>query len=115
MRILVCGGRSYGDITRIAQILDKIHRERGITTLIHGGARGADAIADAWANYNNVEREEFCADWKHLGPRAGPIRNQRMIEDGKPHAVVAFPGGRGTADMTFRARLAGLPVWEITE
>lgn len=31
-----------------------------------------------------------------------------MIDEGKPDIVVAFPGGRGTADMVRRARKAAL-------
>jgi hypothetical protein len=48
------------------------------------------------------------------GKAAGPIRNQRMIDEGKPDLVIAFPGGRGTADMVSRAKKAGIPVQEIT-
>lgn len=36
-----------------------------------------------------------------------------MLDEGKPHLVVAFPGGRGTADMIDRARSAGVRVMEI--
>lgn len=42
---------------------------------------------------------------------AGLARNQRMLEQCSPSAVIAFPGGRGTADMVRRAEAAGLPVW----
>lgn len=33
--------------------------------------------------------------------------------EGKPDLVVAFPGGRGTADMVKRARAAGVEVIEV--
>jgi hypothetical protein len=43
-------------------------------------------------------------EWLSLaGPAAGPIRNQRMLDWG-PDLVVAFAGGKGTADMVRRAR-----------
>jgi hypothetical protein len=35
-----------------------------------------------------------------------------MLDEGTPDMVVAFPGGRGTADMKMRARLAGVEVIE---
>lgn len=41
---------------------------------------------------------------------AGPIRDQEMLDKGKPDLVVAFLGNRGTADMVRRAREAGVPV-----
>jgi hypothetical protein len=59
-----------------------------------------------------VEVLEFSADWKTHGKSAGPMRNRQMLNDGQPTAVVAFPGGRGTADMIHAAKAVGLPVWE---
>jgi predicted Rossmann-fold nucleotide-binding protein len=38
------------------------------------------------------------------------MRNQQMIDDGKPDVVIAFPGGSGTADMIRRAEAAGVKV-----
>ena len=59
------------------------------------------------------ERGVAEADWAKHGRKAGPIRNQRMIDEGRPDLVVAFPGGTGTADMVERARVAGIRVIEI--
>lgn len=112
MRILVCGGRNYYDGHRVYEILNAIKRKHGIDVIIQGGATGADRFAGMWARANRVVNWEFKADWSK-GKRAGPERNQQMLDDGKPDAVVAFPGGRGTADMIERARSAGLPVWRI--
>jgi hypothetical protein len=36
-----------------------------------------------------------------------------MIDEGKPDLVVAFPGGRGTADMVKRAKKANVEVIEV--
>jgi hypothetical protein len=55
----------------------------------------------------NIPSEIYHADWQ-LGRKAGPIRNQRMLDEGRPELVIAFPGGRGTSDMTARARAAPL-------
>ena len=41
------------------------------------------------------------------------MRNQQMIDEGKPDLVVAFLGGRGTTDMVKRARIAGGKVIEV--
>ena len=54
--------------------------------------------------------EEYPADWKKYGKSAGPLRNQRMIDEGKPDLVVAFPGGVGTADMISRAKAYNISV-----
>lgn len=112
MRILVCGGRNFSDAAACYRMLDRIHRERGIDVIIEGNARGADRLAGYWARKHGVENLKFPADWKAHGHKAGPIRNAAMLADGRPDAVMAFPGGRGTADMVRRAREAEIPVWE---
>jgi hypothetical protein len=83
-------------------------------TIIHGGCpTGADKFADEYCVVNWLDMQVFRADWTAHGKAAGPIRNQRMIDEGKPDLVVAFPGGRGTADCVRRARAAGIPVKEV--
>ena len=57
----------------------------------------------------------YMADWDGLGRKAGPIRNQRMLDDGKPDLGIAFPGGRGTADMVRRAREAGVETIQVQD
>jgi len=55
----------------------------------------------------------YKADWHLHGKAAGPKRNQRMLDHGRPKRVIAFPGGKGTADMVDRARVAGVDVIEV--
>lgn len=110
LTLIVCGGRNYADRSRLFRVLDRVHHERGISRIVNGGASGADALARQWAKSRGVECVTFPADWS-LGRRAGPERNQRMLDAGAD-GVVAFPGGRGTADMVRRAIAAGVPAWE---
>lgn len=106
MRVLVCGGRTFGDYALLQSVLSDL----GVSELIHGGAPGADSLASEWARAVGVAEIVFKAEWNKHGRAAGPIRNQRMLTEGKPHRVVAFPGGRGTADMVRRAKGAGVEV-----
>lgn len=110
-RVLVCGGRDYQNMRKVARVLDAL--EPRPTLIIQGGAFGADACASEWAYTRNVLEHQFPADWKKHGRAAGPIRNQQMIDQGKPDLVVAFPGGPGTADMVRRAKAAGVKVIEV--
>lgn len=113
MRVLVCGGRDWCDILKMLTVMDDIHDSTPVTMLIQGGAKGADDESKTWAMHRDVPWMEFRADWHRHGKAAGPIRNQKMLDEGKPDLVVAFPGGRGTDDMVQRAKAAGLPVKEI--
>jgi len=130
-KILVCGGQDFAnpgkhrrgtpgwdkaDLQRvfIFETLFEITKGMDEYCIIAGGAPGADTAAVACAMVHWVEFKEYPADWKKYGPSAGPIRNQQMIDEGKPDLVVAFPGGHGTADMVARAKKAGIPVKEIS-
>lgn len=113
MRVLVCGGRDYFDRQTIYRTLTTLHHEKPFTTLMHGNAQGADTLASEWAATLGVPSLAYPADWKKHGKAAGPLRNAFMLEEGKPDLVVAFPGGRGTADMIEKATKAGVPVNRI--
>jgi len=122
-RVLVCGGRDFADKALMWKTLDETfpHSEPDeygnwlpIGTLIQGDCpTGADALAVDYAMVNWLGLKSFPADWRKHGRSAGPIRNQQMIVEGKPDVVIAFPGGRGTADMVSKARAAGVPVIEV--
>lgn len=111
MRILVCGGRDYVDRARVFTVLDRIGVPR-ITLVIEGGARGADRFAREWAQVMAVPFKTYEANWRRLRGAAGHFRNTRMLVEGKPRLVLAFPGGDGTQDMVLQARAAGVKVWE---
>ena len=111
-RVLVCGGRAYADHAHLAVSLEALHAARPFILLIHGAAPGADSLAGQWAEEQGIPVRAFPAAWNLHGKAAGPLRNQEMLDEGRPDLVAAFPGGRGTADMVARATLAGVPVLE---
>lgn len=145
MKILVCGGRDFGDLTPIPYVdghrdhthplwderrhqytfvhrtLDALARAYSVEYSCHdnwlpsdieivsGGASGADSAAEDWAVLNWTKYSVFKADWGKHGKAAGPIRNQQMLDEGKPDLVIAFEGGKGTAGMLLLAKRAGIP------
>jgi hypothetical protein len=108
MKVLVCGGRSYKNPERINEVL----REYEIDLLIEGGADGADFSAGEYADRNNIAHLTVWADWDKYGKKAGYMRNAKMLTFG-PDLVIAFPGGRGTANMIKLAKEVGVEVIEI--
>jgi len=114
MRVLICGGRDFKDFDMLRRELDGLHAERTFTEVIEGGAGGADTMGHDWAKLNDVPTICYLADWETYGRAAGPLRNQRMLDEGKPDLVITFPGGRGTADLVRRAKAVGIPIREIS-
>ncbi len=109
LRVLVCGGRNFADADKLYTELDRIHAQTPIACIIEGGAKGADYLAARWSAKKGLDHHaRYPADWALHGKAAGPMRNQKMLDEGKPDLVVAFPGGRGTADMVQRAKKAGI-------
>jgi hypothetical protein len=111
MRVVVTGGRYFEDGCLLYDTLDEL----GVTELAHGGATGADHLAQEWADLNSVPTVIFKPDWNGLGKKAGPIRNRQMIKEFMPDCVVAFPGGRGTASCKRFAEDEGIRVMEIED
>lgn len=106
-RVLVCGGRDYADWQRVWVELDELQPAIVIT----GGASGADQHAQRWCNRKGIPCMVFPAAWdSDLGRGAGPTRNMWMIVHGQPELVVAFPGGKGTANMVAQARARAIEV-----
>lgn len=113
MRILVCGGRNYRNEANVFWVLDNLHAQEPITAIIEGECPygGADVFARHWGESRGVAVLPFAPDVDAMtGHVLGPARNRRMLVEGKPDAVVAFPGGRGTADMVDQALAAGVHV-----
>ena len=75
--------------------------------LISGGAKGADELAERWAEDYDRKITVVRPNWDKYGLGAGYIRNQEMI-DMKPYLVIAFWDGksRGTSDTIRRAKKA---------
>lgn len=114
-RILVTGGRKYQDRDHIFETLDVEHAMDPIVLLIHGNYGKADLAADDWAVSRGVKVERVNAEWTRYGPRAGPMRNTRMVKEFYPVKCIAFKGGAGTADCCRKARAAGIEVVEVRE
>ena len=110
MRVLVCGGRTYGNQDYLDKILNQIHATEKITEIISGGARGADTCAIVWAEKAKVKCSVYYADWDKHGKAAGHIRNKEMLIRGNPDIIVAFPGGAGTRDMISLAYKHKIPL-----
>ena len=122
MILLVTGGRTFCEAVEGKSREDYMAERMalgfaldwiGPSSVIVGDADGADRWTRIWCERRGVKFTEFTADWDKLGKRAGPLRNQRMV-DMRPDAAIRFLGGTGTADCAARCESAGVPVYEVS-
>lgn len=114
MRTIIAGGRDYWLTPEDMRFLDVMHMMHPITEVLCGMQSGADAGGFFWSCWRlGKEPRRFPADWRGLGRMAGPLRNQRMVD--LADALIVFPGGRGSDDVTRRARMKGILVIQRVE
>lgn len=118
MKLLICGSRDWSEpvpIEAMVRGFKAIYESELL--IIEGEAPGADWWAGYHAVANDVERQGFRADWALYGKAAGSIRNQRMLDEGKPQATIAFANdlkvSKGTADMVRRSLEAEIPTYQF--
>ena len=122
MKIIISGGRHFNNVALLWRTLDELHGSvpGGIQLLVEGASDdvtgpyvGADYWAHEWALARQVPALRRRAEWKKHGKAAGPIRNGEMLTRYLPDRLVAFPGGRGTADMMAKAERAGIFIQRV--
>lgn len=112
-RIIITGSRNWTDHSVIERALERATSDTpdGKIVIVHGGARGADSIADEIAAGWGLRIEVFKADWDRYGKAAGFIRNKAMAVAGGD-ICLAFPLGesRGTRMMMDLAKKHHIPL-----
>lgn len=115
MRLLVCGSRTWMDRESIER---EIVRFGVPLTVIHGDAPGADRLAASFASAIWLDVIPFPANWQRDGKAAGPIRNARMLREGKPDRGLAFGAlwrrHTGPFDPLFKAVTGAREEWRAT-
>lgn len=111
----MCGDRNWDNEDRIREVLTAYKEAyNGDMIVVDGAAKGADYLGNKVAEELGIKTERFPAAWNQLGKRAGPIRNQEMLDSGLSF-VLAFhediESSKGTKDMIARARKRGVPVY----
>lgn len=113
----MCGSRtaSPDDYPFVKLTLDKlIAKHEGETiTIVSGGAKGVDKMAENYAKERNYAILVFKADWDTFGNAAGYMRNVGIVN--ASDEVAAFwdmksPGTKHTIDIT---KKAGKPSYVI--
>ena len=80
MVVIVTGSRDWEDYDTLRSYMDHVSYINGtkFSVIIHGDCKGVDQLARQYAAEQGINVVAFPADWT-LGNKAGPIRNQEMI------------------------------------
>lgn len=118
-RLLVTGSREWDDLALMNRTLASWWLDNNkpcAAVLVHGAARGADAMAEGIWLTQGLPVEAHPAQWDKYGRAAGHYRNEDMVALGADQCIAFFKEGaanRGTADCARKARAAGIPVKEV--
>jgi predicted Rossmann fold nucleotide-binding protein DprA/Smf involved in DNA uptake len=107
IKLAIIGSRDFDDADLFERTLEPYRNK--ISLVISGGARGADSLAEEWAEVYGIPTKIFKADWSK-GKGAGFARNIEII--GACDAVIAFWDGNspGTAHSLRLAKDSKKPV-----
>lgn len=137
MRILLTGSRDWSDY-RIVKVvlLGVMHAYESPLEVAEGCADGLDSLAERFCEEFGVPCRHYPAQWRshtdgswcrarcetdpHTCWGAGARRNQLMLDDFRPRAVIGFKdaldlksGSGGTEDMLSRAENADVPTFHV--
>jgi len=110
MKFAVVGSRTITDYKIVKNILD----EHNISTIISGGAKGIDQLAERYANEKNLEKIIYLAKWDEFGRGAGMVRNTEIIKDADEVVAIWDGTSKGTENSINLAKKLNKPLYLYT-
>lgn len=86
MNVAIVGGRDFDDYEQFKSCISGENIQ--FKSIVSGGARGVDILAERYAKEIGVPVKIYLPDWTKHGKAAGPIRNRQIIENAD--CVIAF-------------------------
>ncbi len=116
MKLLITGSRKLEDPKTLKLAIEELKTKEGqkITMLLHGGAKGADTLAENWAKENGIKTHVIKPNYEEHGKAAPLIRNKELVKLANKtlalYTTEKRTGGTGhTATETIKA---GKPLYE---
>src|ERR1700690_1175146 len=111
IRVAVVGSREFTNYRLVEKTVDEILEKRGWTdvTIVSGGARGVDTLAELYAIRRNLSMKIYEADWS-IGKQAGYLRNKIIVDNSDIVIAFHYQGSKGTQHTIDIARNNGTEV-----
>jgi hypothetical protein len=115
VKVIIAGSRHFAQ-ERVFNGLDVWTGllDEPVSEVVSGNSGGVDLGGEAWAKARNIPIRRFPADWRGLGRKAGPLRNEEMAKYADALLAIYDGESRGTADMIRRAKQHGLETVVLT-
>ncbi len=117
MKLLITGSRKLTNYETVKQAIQELETREGqkITMLLHGGAKGADTLAQNWAAENGIKTQVLKPDYEKHHPKQAPlIRNIELVKLAEV-TLALYTGNERTGGTGFTAtqtEKAGKPLYE---
>lgn len=97
-KLAIVGSRSFNDYNKLKDEILKNYDINNLTTIISGGAKGTDTLAEQFAKEFNLELIVFKPDYKTYY-RSAPLQRNTLIIN-ECESCIAFPtkDSKGTLD-----------------
>jgi hypothetical protein len=111
-KVAIVGSRDFTDYAILKQfILDHIDVNE-IDMIVSGGAKGADSLAEVFADEFQKKKAIFKPDWTRYGKVAGFLRNTDIIDSSDIcFAFLSHPNSNGTLDSISKAKERKIPLF----
>jgi len=81
VNLAIVGSKSFTDFNKLEEVILRIYDKDSLSSVISGGAKGADKLAYEFAKKHNIKCVEKLADWSNLEVPHCKVSHK---EDGEP-------------------------------
>lgn len=89
MKVAVIGSRGFSDYSKLEKDLERLE---GVQLIISGGAKGADQLAEKYAESRGIPIQVIKPDYKAHKQGAPIRRNEKIVQEADQ--VIAFWDGK---------------------
>lgn len=111
LNVAVIGSRSFDDYGLLSRFIITRILPKRIHCIISGGAKGADSLAERFAQEYHCDIKVFPAEWHIYGPKAGYLRNNDIIKSCDMSFAFWDGASRGTAHAIQLCEELNKPYW----
>jgi hypothetical protein len=109
-RVLVSGSLSFDDYELLRTTLNRLLVGRENVVIVTGSAKGAESLAERYAQERGLGLKQILANWETYGRGAKVIRAAQFIDAADSAAFFWDGKSKTIADLIERAETKGIPV-----